>query len=124
MDKATTAELIAFILESLRLINRRFNGINSSDDFLDSDEGLDKLDAISMRLQSIGEALKNLDKRQKKLLLQVADKEYWSKIIRTREILTHHYIDIDAETIYMICDEKLEELEQKILKLQHRIQSF
>ena len=27
------------------------------------------------------------------------------------------YIDIDAETIYMICDEKLAELEQKILRL-------
>jgi uncharacterized protein with HEPN domain len=118
MDKATTTELIEFILESLRLVNRRFSGITSSDDFLDTDEGLDKLDAISMRLQAIGEALKNLDKRQKELLLMVADKEYWSKIIRTREILTHHYIDIDAETIYMICDEKLEELEQKILKLQ------
>jgi uncharacterized protein with HEPN domain len=121
MDKATTTELIDFILESLRLINRRFNGVKSSDDFLDSDEGLDKLDAISMRLQSIGEALKNLDKRQKELLLQVADKEYWSKIIRTREILTHHYIDIDAETIYMICDEKLAKLEQKILKLQEYV---
>lgn len=118
MDKATTAELLDFILESLRLIKRRFSGIASSDDFLDSDEGLDKLDAISMRLQSIGEALKNLDKREQSLLLMVADKEYWSKIIRTREILTHHYIDIDAETIYMICDEKLEELEQKIIKLQ------
>lgn len=121
MDKATTAELLDFILESLRLINRRFNGVESSDDFLDSDEGLDKLDAISMRLQSIGEALKNLDKREKELLLKVADKEYWSKIIRTREILTHHYIDIDAETIYMICDEKLEELKQKILKLQEYV---
>lgn len=118
MDKASTAELLDFILESLRLINRRFNGVESSDDFLDSDEGLDKLDAISMRLQSIGEALKNLNKREKELLLKVADKEYWSKIIRTREILTHHYIDIDAETIYMICDEKLEELKQNILKLQ------
>lgn len=121
MDKATIAELLDFILESLRLINRRFKGVESSDDFLDSDEGLDKLDAISMRLQSIGEALKNLDKREKELLLKVADKEYWSKIIRTREILTHHYIDIDAETIYMICDEKLEELKQKVLKLQEYV---
>lgn len=117
MDKATTAELLDFILESLRLIRRRFNGIRSSDDFLDSDEGLDRLDAISMRLQSIGEALKNLDKREKKLLLHVADEEYWSKIIRTRDILSHHYIDIDAETVFMICDEKLAELEQKILDM-------
>ena len=32
-------------------------------------------------------------------------------------IIATHYIDIDAETIYMICDEKLAELEQKILRL-------
>ncbi len=51
-------------------------------------------------------------------MLLVADKIYWSKIIKTREILTHHYIDIDAETIYNICDEKLDELEDKVLELQ------
>ena len=41
MDKSTTIELIDFILESIRLINRRFKSVKSSDDFLDSDEGLD-----------------------------------------------------------------------------------
>ncbi len=117
MDKATTLELLDFIIQSIKLIKRRFKSVQTSDDFLDSDNGLDKLDAISMRLQSIGEALKNLDKRERKLLLEVAERKYWSQIIRTREILTHHYIDIDAETVYMICDEKLEELEEKIDKL-------
>jgi uncharacterized protein with HEPN domain len=117
MDKANLQELISFILESISLIKERFEIINSSDDFLDSSDGLMRLDAISMRLQSIGEALKNIDKRESDFLLQVADKMYWSKIIKTREILTHHYIDIDAETIYSICDEKLDELEDKILKL-------
>ena len=71
MDKSTTIELIDFILESIRLINRRFKSIKSCDDFLDSDEGLDKLDAISMRIQAIGEALKNLYKRENELLLKV-----------------------------------------------------
>jgi len=90
MDKATTKEVLEFILESLRLIQRRFKDIKNSDDFLEDDNGLDKLDSISMRLQSIGEALKNIDKREKELLLKVADKVYWSNIIKTREILTHH----------------------------------
>ena len=117
MDKATTRELLKFILESIALIKRRFKNIKSSDDFLDSDEGLDRLDAISMRLQAIGEALKNIDKRDRNFLLLVATKKYWSQIIKTREILTHHYIDIDSEIIYMICDEKIEELEKYILKL-------
>ena len=46
-------------------------------------------------------------------MLEVADKTYWSNIIKTREIITHHYIDIYSETIFMICDEKLDDLESK-----------
>lgn len=117
MDKATTIELIEFILESIRLINRRFKTIKSSDDFLDSDEGLDKLDAISMRIQAIGEALKNLYKRENELLLKVADKNYWSRIIKTRDFISHHYVDIDAEAVFDICSSELEELEKKILEI-------
>jgi len=124
MDKATTRELLKFILESILLIKRRFENIKSSDDFLDSDEGLDRLDAISMRLQAIGEALKNIDKRNRDFLLLVATKKYWSQIIKTREILTHHYIDIDSETIYMICDEKIDELEEYVLELSELVDEY
>ena len=119
MDKSTTLELIDFILESIRLINRRFKSIKSSDEFLESDDGLDKLDAISMRIQAIGEALKNLDKRERELLLKVADKNYWSRIIKTRDFISHHYVDIDAETVFDICSNVLEELESKIILLKN-----
>ena len=119
MDKSTTLELIDFILESIRLINRRFKSIKSSDEFLESDDGLDKLDAISMRIQAIGEALKNLDKRKRELLLKVADKNYWSRIIKTRDFISHHYVDIDAETVFDICSNELEELESKIILLKN-----
>ena len=74
MDKATTIELIVFVLESLNLIKKRFATIHSSDDFLVDDSGLEKLDSISMRLQSIGEEAvfdicKNeLDDLEKKVL--------------------------------------------------------
>ena len=122
MDKANNKELLQFILESISLIKKRFDGILNSDDFLASDDGLMRLDAISMRLQSIGEALKNIDKRDREFLLEIADKTYWSNIIKTREIITHHYIDIDSETIFMICDEKLDDLENKILILLNKLQ--
>ncbi len=117
MDKANLSELLKFIIESITLIKDRFKTINTSDDFIKNKDGLMRLDAISMRLQSIGEALKNIAKKDKDFLLLVADKSYWSKIIKTREILTHHYIDIDSEIIYDICDEKLDELEDNILRL-------
>jgi len=118
MDKANLHELIKFITESIKLIKKRFSIINSSDDFLADDDGLMRLDSISMRLQAIGEALKNIDKKEKNFLLKVADKNYWSNIIKTREILSHHYIDIDSETVYLICSEKLEELEKYIKTLE------
>lgn len=117
MDKASLEELLKFILESLSLIKERFSIITCSDDFLRDKDGLMRLDAISMRLRSIGEALKTIDKRDKDFLVEVADRSYWSKMIKTREILTHHYIDIDSETIYNICDEKLDELEKRISRL-------
>jgi uncharacterized protein with HEPN domain len=117
MDKSTNLELLKFIIQSIDLIKRRFQGIKECDDFMATDDGVDKLDAISMRLQSIGEAIKNIDKRDREFLLQVADKFYWSKIIKTREILTHHYIEIDSETIFDICKNKIDELEENIKKL-------
>jgi uncharacterized protein with HEPN domain len=121
MDKSNNTELLKFILESISLIKNRFEVINKSDDFLDNDDGLMRLDAISMRLQAIGEALKNINKKDSEFLIKVADKFYWSKIIKTREILTHHYIDIDSEIIFSICDEKLDELENNIVLLQNKL---
>jgi len=121
MDKTTTIELIDFILESISLINRRFKDIKTSDDFIDCDDGLDKLDAISMRIQAIGEALKNLYKNENDLLLQVADKTYWSQIIKARDFISHHYVDIDSETVFDICSNELEELNDKVLKIKKEL---
>ncbi len=119
MDKKSTIQLLEYILESVIIIQRRFEPIQSSDDFLDSDDGIDRLDAISMRLQSIGEALKNIYKRDKLFLTSVEDDEYWKKIIKTREIISHHYVDVDAEIIYMICHDKMDELKKNIWTLKN-----
>ncbi|MFW9619703.1 MAG: DUF86 domain-containing protein [Sulfurospirillum sp.] len=119
MDKATTKELLDFILESLALVKKRFESINSCDDFLQNDAGLEKLDAIAMRLQSIGEALKNLMKREKSLLLKVADETYWSEIIKTRDFISHHYVAIDAEIVFDICSNEVKELEKKIIDVKN-----
>jgi uncharacterized protein with HEPN domain len=107
-------ELLEFVLESIKVIQKRFLSIDTSDDFLKDDNGLEKLDSIIMRIQTIGEALKNIDKHKKGFLESVAPSEYWSNIIKLRDLISHHYIDIDSETIFMICNEKLDELENKV----------
>lgn len=114
MDKKETGELLDFILMSIGLIEKRFESIEAPSEFLADEKGLEKLDSISMRLQSIGEAIKSLMKRDIDTLLVSASREYWSQIVRTRDIISHHYIDLDAEIVYEICDEELEELKQKV----------
>ena len=121
MDKKNSLELIEFILLSIDLIDERFKSIVKSDDFLEDNQGLEKLDAISMRLQSIGEAIKNILKRDEETLTNFEDKSYWSNIVKFREIISHHYIDIDAEIVFDICDEDLKELKEVILKIENII---
>jgi len=103
----STLEDIKF---SIKLIMKRFEKINSSDDFLDSEYGLDKLDSISMRLVAIGEGFKNIDKLTNNKLLPQYPTVNWKGVKGVRDILSHHYFDMDAETIFVICDSYLEEL--------------
>jgi len=117
MDKMSIIELLEFIDESIDIIKKRFMTIEKSDDFLDCEYGLEKLDSIILRIQTIGEALKNIDKHHRGFLENVADRSYWSKIIKLRELISHHYLDLDAEIIYDICNEKLDELQTNIQNL-------
>lgn len=95
---------------SIELILKRFKSITSADDFLASEAGLEKLDAISMRLIAIGEGFKNIDKlTDRKLLPQVQGID-WRGVKGIRDVLSHHYFDLDAETIYEICATKMETL--------------
>jgi uncharacterized protein with HEPN domain len=61
-NKKIVIEIIEQILEALKIIKRRAENINSPDDFLNSDNGLDMLDAICMQLIAVGESIKKIDK--------------------------------------------------------------
>ncbi len=117
MDKKSSYELLAYILLSIELIEERFAFIKTRDDFIENHAGLEKLDAISMRLQSIGEAIKNLLKRDADILLAQNEKSYWSDIIKFREIISHHYIDIDSEIVFDICTDDLSDLKTSIQEI-------
>ncbi len=89
---------------------QRFEAIENSDDFLEDDKGLERLDSISMRLVAIGEGFKNIDKLTDKKLLPNYPTVDWKGVKGVRDILSHHYFQLDAETIFEICDEHLDEL--------------
>ncbi len=95
---------------SIELILERFKAIESSDDFVADEIGLEKLDGISMRLIAIREGFKNIDKLTDKTLLPTYPDIDWQGVKGVRDILSHHYFQLDAETIFEICDVHLQEL--------------
>ncbi len=60
-DSELVKDIMQNILWSIDQIGKRFRMIKNSDDFLNNDEGLQKLDSICMQLINIGEALKLID---------------------------------------------------------------
>lgn len=63
-----------------------------------------------MLLIAIGESLKNFDKVTEKSILSTYPSIPWSDIMGVRDIIAHHYFNIDAEEIFNIIDQELEPL--------------
>ena len=95
------------ILDSAETVLKRFKKIKSAGDFTDSPEGMEKLDSICMQLIVIGEALKNFDKVTAGAVLSKYPQVEWKKAMGMRDIITHHYADVNAEAIYDVCQTKI-----------------
>jgi len=92
----------------------RFEPIQSTKDFTVSETGLEKLDAICMQLIAIGESLKNLDKITNQSLLPRYPQIDWKRAKGLRDIISHHYFDLNAEAIFDVCENHIEALDQTI----------
>src|SRR4030043_49583 len=78
------------------------------------DIGLEKLDSICMQLINTGEALKEIDKLTEGNLLAHYPDIDWKKAKGLRDIITHHYFDIDTETVFVVCKERIPEMQKVI----------
>jgi len=117
-DAMLLLEKLEQIDEALARIERRFAGIGSPDDFLDSANGLDMLDAISMMLIAIGENFKKLDKETGgELITQKYPDIQWSGVKGVRDILSHQYFNIDAEEIFHICSYDIQPLRKAVREM-------
>jgi len=105
------------INEALQTILKRFEPVKNVDYFTDSPEGKEKLDGICMQLIAIGESLKKIDKLTDKKLLQEYSDIDWTGAKGVRDIISHHYFDIDAEEIYWICEQQIGPMQLTVEKM-------
>jgi uncharacterized protein with HEPN domain len=116
MHKEILIDKIELIEESIRVIKKRLENILESDDLVKSDEGLTILDSIAMRLQVIGESVKEINTKY----ISLEDKYpfiEWKKIIKFRDLVSHHYDVINHKIVYDICKMHLDKLKETMLDL-------
>ena len=99
-DQYRIKELLRRIETSLKEIIDWTAHIKSVDDFLLSQGGMILLNAVCMKLFSIGEEIKSLDKHTNKMLLPKYDTIQWKDIMGMRDVIAHHYFDLDAEKVF------------------------
>jgi len=116
-----STDKIAMVYETLnnieiaisRLVERNVQ-VHSANDFLLSPWGMEKLDAACMVIIALGESVKTLDKLTEKKLFPTYPSIDWKKIMGARDIIAHHYFDVDAEEVFSIIKNDLEPLKTAI----------
>jgi len=116
MSEEEIVDILDLLLESIILVQERFSKITESEDFVSTWEGVTFLDAISMRLQVIGESVKRIQKKDLSLLNGYVEIE-WDKIGRFRDLVFHHYEHVDHEIVYDICQNHIPRLKNVIEKM-------
>jgi len=116
-DKNLAYNLVCLILDNIETINKRVEDIQYPGDFASSEKGMILLDSICMKLVAIGESLKSLDKITNNELFAMYPQISWKQAMGMRDIIVHHYFDIDAEEIYKTVKEDLPLLQSVLEKI-------
>jgi uncharacterized protein with HEPN domain len=120
LSSSVICDKILDILEAIEVVQKRTNIVLSPDDFTKDDDATVLFDSVLMRLQTIGETLKSIEKSDANFFAKFVDFDIESEI-KFRDIISHHYADINPVIVFDICKNHLEKLKQKIKAMQQAI---
>lgn len=116
LNKEVLISKLEYTLEHIDRIKEYTITIHDSDDYVNSSQGITLFDATLMRLQALGENLKQVEQKAPEILANHPEIE-WIKIIRLRDIISHHYEKLQTEIVYEICIDFIPKLESVIKKI-------
>ncbi len=104
------------VKDCIDIILKRTRDIKSFSEFVKDDSGIERFDSVMMRLQVIGEILKNIEKKNPNFLTSYPEIN-WKQAMGLRDVISHQYLEIDEEEIYNICKNDLPRLKRAIDKI-------
>ena len=111
---AMVYETIKNIDTAITRLQERSLEIHSVNDYLTSPSGMEKLDAACMVLIALGESVKTLDKLTNKELLKTYPSIDWKGVMGVRDVIAHHYFEVDPDAVFDIIKNDLEPLKNAI----------
>jgi uncharacterized protein with HEPN domain len=102
-------------LEHIETIETYFGNSASAESFYHKNNGAN-YDGSIMRLQALGERLKNIIKKYPFVEIDLNYPEI-ENVIRFRDFVSHHYELVEHETIFEICRYKIPVLKTAISRL-------
>ena len=122
-DQTLVYEIITLIDENLKAVLQRTKHLKSADDFTSSEAGMILLDSVCMKLIAVDESIKNLDKVTNKQLLSQYTQIQWKQAMGMRDIIVHHYFDVDAEQIYNTLKDDIPTLIDVLAKMKNELKT-
>lgn len=99
-----------------RIINNS-KEIDNSEYYLLSSAGMERLESTCMLILAIGESVKGIDKMTNKQLLVNYPEVDWKGVMGIRDIIAHHYFDLDESIVFDVVKNKLPVLLATINKI-------
>ena len=114
-------ETLSNIEVAITRLQERTVQVHSADDFRLSPWGMEKLDAACMVLIAIGESVKTLDKLTEKKLLPMYPSIEWKGVMGVRDVIAHHYFEVDPDAVFDIISNDIVPLKNAILHFKDQL---
>lgn len=106
--------MLHFAQQQADFILKSTADVRSKQDFLLSMSGMVLFNSTCMCLQSIGEAIRQVDNKTEGKLFSKYPEIPWKQIIGMRNILSHEYLSIDPDLIFDIISQEIEPLKETL----------
>jgi len=116
-DRGLALAIVEQIEGALETIKSRSAQVRSLADLTDTPRDVERLDSLCMLFMAIGEALKSLDKITDGTLLSRYPEIDWKGAMGFRDIIAHHYFDIDAEQVFWLCSHEVAPLSDAMKRI-------
>ena len=109
--------LLKKTLQTVERILANSETITSPSFYLLTPSGMERLESTCMLLIAIGEGVKGVDKLTDKKLLSFYPGMDWKGAMGMRDIIAHHYFDLDAEIVYDVIKHDLPKLKDVLQQI-------